>query len=243
MAKIFAHRGFSGKYPENTMLAFEKMVETGCAGTELDVQLTKDNQLVIIHDEALERTTNGTGMVVEHTLAELKSLVANATFGDSCPPQRIPTLGEYFEFIKDTGLITNIEMKTGKNQYPGIEKLVIEMIQEFGLEERVWISSFNHYTILRCHALCPQLSYGLLINCWIKDIGEYAQKLHATTVNGETEFLMQREIVEELHAHGIGAQAWTVNKSEQVNKLLDVGVDCIITNFPDMAMEVLKNRD
>lgn len=242
MHKIFAHRGFSGKYPENTMLAFEKMLETGCAGTELDVQLTKDNQPVIIHDESLERTTNGSGMVADFTLAQLQELTADAKFAGQCIPQHIPTLREYFEFICDTGMITNIEMKTGINQYPSIEKIVIDMIHEFKMEDRVWISSFNHYTILRCWELCPELHYGLLINCWIKDIGAYAQKLHATTVNAETEFLLERDIVEELHACGVGAQAWTVNRPEQVRGLLDNGVDCIISNYPDMAVEVLKSR-
>ncbi|MEG0540748.1 MAG: glycerophosphodiester phosphodiesterase [Angelakisella sp.] len=240
MATIFAHRGFSGRYPENTMLAFEKMLETGCAGTELDVQMTKDGELVIIHDETLERTTNGHGLVKDHTLAQLRELTADATYAGKVPPQKIPTLREYFTFIQDTGLITNIELKTSIFQYPGIEQATIDMVHEFGLEDRVWFSSFNHYTILRCKEICPTLSYGLLINCWIKDIGAYAQKLGATTVNAETEFLLEQEIVDDLHAHGIGAQAWTVNRPEQVKQLVETGVEYIITNFPDMAMAAIS---
>ena len=237
MALIFAHRGFSGRYPENTMLAFEKMLETGCPGTELDVQLTVDNVPVIIHDETLHRTTNGTGYVKDHTLAELRELVADAAYSGKVPPQRIPTLREYLELVRDTGLITNIELKTSIFQYHGIEKIVIDMIREFGMTDRVWLSSFNHYTIKRCLEIAPELKCGLLINCWIVGIGEYAHSMGATTVNAETEFLLEREIVDELHSCGIGAQAWTVNRPEQVKALVENGTDYIITNFPDMACE------
>lgn len=240
MSKIFAHRGFSGCYPENTMLAFEKMLDTGCVGTEMDVQMTRDGELVIIHDEALERTTNGSGFVWEYTLTELKELYADAGYGGKMPNQRIPTLREYFKFIKPTGMITNIELKTSVNEYKGIEKAVIDMIKEFGLEEKVWLSSFNHYTILRCKEIRPETQCGLLINCWIKDIGQYAKGLGADTVNAETAFLMEKWVVEDLHRHGIGAQAWTVNRPEQVKKLAENGVDGIITNYPDMAVSALK---
>ena len=112
MSKIFAHRGFSGKYPENTMIAFEKAVEIGVDGIELDVHLTKDNELVIIHDEDVKRTTNGEGLVKDMTLEELKKLDASATFVGQYGVNPIPTLREYFELVKDTNIITNIELKT-----------------------------------------------------------------------------------------------------------------------------------
>lgn len=241
MALIFAHRGFSGNYPENTMLAFQKMTETGCAGTEMDVQMTKDGALVVIHDETLDRTTNGTGWIKDLTLAEVRAVDADGRFGGKVPHQKIPTLEEYFDFVKDTNMITNIELKTSIYQYPGIEKAVIDMIDRFGLRDRVWLSSFNHYTILRCKEIAPEISGGLLINCWIKDVGEYAKKLGAQTVNAETEFLLEKEIVDDIHAHGVLAQAWTVNEPEQVRGLLDNGVDYIISNYPDMAMETLRD--
>lgn len=106
-----AHRGFKGVYPENTMLAYEKAVETGADGIEFDVQLTKDGELVIIHDEDLERTTDGKGLVKDKTLHELKKL--NASKGcPYCEVQTTPTLREYFDFAKDKDIITNIELKT-----------------------------------------------------------------------------------------------------------------------------------
>ena len=120
MSKIFAHRGFSGKYPENTMLAFEKAVELGVDGIELDVHLTKDNELVIIHDEDIKRTCDGEGLVKDMTLEELKKFDASATFRGVYGFCGIPTLREYFELVKDTDIITNIELKTGVYDYPTI---------------------------------------------------------------------------------------------------------------------------
>ena len=107
----FAHRGFKGKYPENTMLAFNKAIEAGADGIEFDVHLSKDGEIVIIHDETLERTTDGSGLVGEKTLAQLKKLNASKDYTDY-QVQRILTLREYFDFAKDYDIITNIELKT-----------------------------------------------------------------------------------------------------------------------------------
>ena len=96
MTKNVAHRGFSSHYPENTMLAFEHAVAAGCDGIELDVQLSKDGQVVIIHDEMVDRTTDGTGLVRDYTLEELQKFNAAAKFASPCQPQHIPTLREYF---------------------------------------------------------------------------------------------------------------------------------------------------
>ena len=144
MTKNFAHRGFSGKYPENTLLAFEKAVEAQTDGIELDVQLTKDGEIVIIHDETIDRTTNGKGLVVDYTYEELEKFDASYIYTGQFGFNKIPTLREYFNLIKDTNIITNIELKTGINEYQGIEEKVYNLIKEFQLEDRVIISSFNH---------------------------------------------------------------------------------------------------
>ena len=147
--RVFAHRGYSGKYPENTMLAFREAEKTGADGIELDVQLTKDGEIVIIHDETLERTTTGTGWVKDHTLAELKALDASIIKGTAYSPERIPTLEEYCRWVKDTKLVTNIELKTSIVYYPEIEEKTAEMVKAFGLEDRMIFSSFNHLSIVR----------------------------------------------------------------------------------------------
>ena len=118
--KNFAHRGFSGKYPENTLLAFQKALDEGVDGIELDVQLTSDGEVVIIHDEKVDRTTDGEGLVVSYTLEQLKKLDASYIYKGEMGFNPIPTLREYFELVKDSPIVTNIELKTGINEYPGL---------------------------------------------------------------------------------------------------------------------------
>ena len=111
MIKNFGHRGFSGKYPENTMLAFEKAIEVGADGIELDVQLTKDGEIVVIHDETIDRTTDGKGYVVDYTYEELSKFDASYIYRGKMGFNKIPTLKEYFELIKDLDFITRHRCK------------------------------------------------------------------------------------------------------------------------------------
>lgn len=122
MTLNFAHRGFSGQFPENTMLAFEKAVEAGADGIELDVQFSKDGELVIMHDETLNRTAGVDGVVKDYTLEQLKAMDVSGKWGDRYGSMEIPTLREYFTRFKNLPIITNIELKTGVFPYPGIEK-------------------------------------------------------------------------------------------------------------------------
>lgn len=156
--KNFAHRGFSGKYPENTMLAFRKALECGADGIEMDVQLTKDGELVVIHDERVDRTTNGTGNVRDYTLEELQKLDASYIYSEEVGFQTIPTFDEYCRWVAGTPLVTNIELKTGVYPYPGIEAKVWPVLQRYHLEDKVIISSFNHESVLRMKALAPDLN-------------------------------------------------------------------------------------
>lgn len=240
MTMIFAHRGFSGYYPENTMLAFRKVAEETLAdGIELDVQLTKDGEVVIMHDETLDRTTNASGYVKEHTLEELKLLSVGVNLKGFFPRQTIPTLREYFEFIKTTKLITNIELKTGVFEYEGLAEKVVAMVKEFGLEEQIWYSSFNHYTVARVQELDPKAKCGLLMDTWLRDVGAYAKSQNAATVNACSYFAAKKGVADELHQYGIGLQAWTPNEVELMERLVENGVDSLITNYPDIAAKVI----
>ncbi|MCI6152655.1 glycerophosphodiester phosphodiesterase [Fusobacterium perfoetens] len=239
MTKNFAHRGFSGCYPENTMLAFEKAVEVGADGIELDVQLTKDGEVVIIHDETIDRTTDGKGTVVSFTYEELQKFDASFKFRGQMGFNKIPTLREYFELVKDTNIITNIELKTGINEYFGIEEKVWELIKEYKLEEKVIISSFNHYSILRMKKIAPSLKCGLLSETWIVDAGKYTENLgiecyHPHFAN------MTKDIVKEIKSHGIEINTWTVNKEEDMRDLIEKGIDIIIGNYPDLAKKIIN---
>lgn len=239
MSKIFAHRGFSGKYPENTMLAFEKAVEIGADGIELDVHLTKDNELVIIHDEDIKRTCDGEGLVRDMSLAELRKFDASATFRGVYGFCGIPTLREYFDLVKDTGIITNIELKTGVFEYPTIEKRTIDMIKEFGLQEKIILSSFNHFTIKRCEEIAPEIKRGFLSGDWLVDFGKYTAERNVQCCH-PWHITLNEASVKEMHEAGREINTWTVNEYEDIERLAAMGVDSLIGNFPDRMIERLR---
>ena len=234
MTKNFAHRGFSGKYPENTMLAFRKAVEEGVDGIELDVQLTKDGEVVIIHDETIDRTTDGKGLVVSYTYDELRKFDASFKFRGQCGFNPIPTLREYFELVKDKNLVTNIELKTGLNEYFGIEEKVWKLIEEYRLEDRVLISSFNHYSVLRMKSIAPNLKYGLLTETWIINAGKYTEDVGVECYHPHF-FSMTAENVKELKEHNIEINVYTVNEEKDIRDMIEKGIDIVIGNYPDLT--------
>lgn len=242
MTLNFAHRGFSGNYPENTMLAFEQAVEAGCDGIELDVQLTKDGVPVIIHDESVRRTTGETGFVWDYTLTELKSLDASAGFRGVYGKNEIPTLYEYFELVHTAQLVTNVELKTGVTPYPGIEKKVLELIDAFGLRDRVLISSFNHYSVVRFKELAPEIPCGLLEESRIVGMAEYAKRLGAEYLH-PVKYAVTQEYIEEAEACGLGINVWTVNDSEEIRRFAELGIHGVIGNYPDLAGRILREGD
>ena len=240
MSRNFAHRGFSGRYPENTLLAFEKAIEAGADGIELDVHLTKDGELIIHHDEAVDRTTDGHGYIWDLTLAELKTLDASATYKGVYGINRIPTLREYFDLIKDTRIVTNVELKTGINPYPGIEEKVLKLIDEYGLRDRIIISSFNHYSVMRMKALAPEMTCGFLEESWIIDAAGYAaaqgvEALHPIFC------AVNEDYMKAAREKGLKVNVWTVNEEAYMREMARLGVDCIIGNFPDKCKKVLES--
>ncbi len=239
MIKNFAHRGFSGKYPENTLLAFKKAIDEGVDGIELDVQFTKDKEIVIIHDETIDRTTDGKGNVFDYTYEELEKFDASYIYKGKMGFNKIPTLREYFELIKETNIITNIELKTGVNEYLGIEEKVLELIKEFHMEERVIISSFNHYSILRMKKIAPQIKCGFLSETWIIDSGKYTKNFNVECYHPQFSMLTE-EIVKELKCFGIEINTWTVNEEKDIKDLILKGVDIVIGNYPDLTKRIIK---
>ncbi|MBR8700544.1 Glycerophosphodiester phosphodiesterase [Fusobacterium sp. DD29] len=241
MTKNFAHRGFSGKYPENTMLAFEKAIAEGVDGIELDVQLTKDGEVVIIHDETIDRTTNGKGYVVEYTYEELSKFDASYIYTGKMGFNKIPTLREYFELVKDLDIVTNIELKTGINEYLGIEEKVWDMIKEFGLQDRIIISSFNHFSVMRMKKLAPEMKYGFLSEDWIIDAGKYTHSHGVQCYHPRFNNLIP-EVIDELKSYGLEINTWTVNKEEDMRYLISHGIDAIIGNYPDLAKKIIMEK-
>ena len=242
MTKNFAHRGFSGKYPENTMLAFRKAVEAGVDGIELDVHLTRDGQLAVIHDETVNRTCSVPGRVRDMTMEELRSLDAAYLWRGQVERCPIPTLEEYFDLVRGESLVTNVELKTNVYEYPGIEQKVWDRIRAFGLEDRIIISSFNHFSVLRMREIAPDLKYGLLSESWLVNAGRYVHELgipcyHPIYGN------LTPEHVAELKQYGLEINTFTVNDAESVRRLADLGIDAVIGNYPDMAKAVLAELE
>lgn len=241
MVKNFAHRGFSGNYPENTMLAFQKACETpGCDGIELDVHLTKDGEVVIIHDEKIDRTcVNGTGYVANYTYEELKQFDVSYIYKDQYGFQGIPTLREYFELIKNYDVITNIELKTGILEYPGIEQKVWEIIQEYQMKDKVIISSFNHFSVKRMKDVCPDIKCGLLTESWLLNAGDYMEMSDMECYH-PLYLSLNEETMADLKTHGIEINTWTVNSEEAIRDIIKKGVDAVIGNYPDRISKVRK---
>lgn len=233
-----AHRGFRSKYPENTMIAFKKAFEAGADGIEFDVHLTKDGKVVIIHDERIDRTTDGVGRVQDYTYEEL--IKFNAADGFDLEKEEIPLLEEYLEYVKDMDILTNIELKTGVYSYEGIEEKVDELLKKYNLEDKVVISSFNHFSILRMQEVNPNLKYGLLTDSWMHEPWDYVKKLNSGFYH-PSGYGMTQELVEELHANGVGVNVWFGSEKWDFEKVINMGVDAIITDYPD-EIEAIKHK-
>lgn len=243
--KVMAHRGYSGAYPENTMLAFRKAVEAGTDGVELDVHETKDGQLVVFHDETVDRTTDGSGEIRSYTLAELKRFNAAKLYQETLPFEPIPSFEEYCAWAAGQEIFTNIEIKTDNVFYPDIERKTWEMVVRYGLEERVMFSSFNHISLLRLRKIVPpEIELGALVPRidGLKVFpGEYCQAAGFQAYHPPIEFL-NRENVQSCKDHGVKVNAWTVNDMAGLEKLWALGCEGIITNFPCIAKGWLQSR-
>ena len=236
---IIAHRGYSGKYPENTMLSFSKAVENGADAIELDVHLSRDGEVMIIHDEALKRTTGRDGAVYDYTRSELEKINAGRTKNDEFGFTPIPSLEEYLTAIKDTALYTNIELKTAPVYYPGIEEKTISLIQRFNLDGRIIFSSFNWLSVLRVRQIAPQFPVGLLFDgMMLKNIGNEMKAMGIECYHPSFRIL-SGEAVEELHENGRRINVWTVNDETSMLQCRDWGIDGLITNEIVKAREVL----
>jgi len=234
---ILAHRGASGYYPENTMTAFRKAIEMGADGFELDVHLTKDGKLAVIHDETVNRTSFHRGYVKDFTLAQLKGMNFNRkrNFRGKEP---IPTLEEVLDLLKPTSLILNIELKTNVIDYPGIEAKVLAAVKERGMEDRIIYSSFNHQTVARIRKLDPSAQVGYLFEeDWQGAVADY-DRYGGQALHPDKKFVLIPEFVEACGKRGADINTWTVNKEQTMEDFMKMGLHCIITNYPDKAVNI-----
>ena len=232
---IFAHRGSSGTHPENTMEAFKAALEAGAEGIELDVQLTKDLIPVVIHDETLERTTNGSGWVRDHTLAQLQQLDAGSWFSPNFTGVKIPTLNDVLEWLVKTPLHLNIELKNGVVRYPGIEKIIVDLLNGFDLLDRIIISSFNHYSLVEVHNLNPSIETAILFMEALYEPWNYANSVGAQGLHCYLPVAVP-EYVAAASKAGMPLRIFTVNENEQIMSLLQSNCAAIFTDWPEKAV-------
>ncbi len=234
MSLILAHRGASGYAPENTLPAFELALEQGADGFELDVQLTRDDAVVVIHDETLERTTNGRGWVADHSLAQVQAL--DASMGrEGFAGARVPTLDEVLALVRGTDKVVNVELKTDRLRYKGIEERVLEIIAAAGVADQIVLSSFNHYSLRSLKALGTPIPLGVLYSERLYAPWRYALTVGAQAVHPPVRFVRPK-LVAQAHASGLQVNTWTANSVEDIAHMLELGVDAVITNYPDTAL-------
>lgn len=233
--KIFAHRGASGYAPENTLEAFALAMEQGADGIELDVQLSRDGELVVIHDETVDRVSDGTGEVRSFTLEELKKLRVSNRF-EQYPDARIPTLREVLELVKPGNMEVNIELKTGIFWYPEIEKKVVDLVKEEGMEDRVIYSSFNHYSVQKIKELSSGAETAYLFGDVMLHVERYAEETGVKGLHPALYHVKMADFMKEYQESGLAVRVWTVNDEKEMEELIRKGVDGVITNYPDCGL-------
>ncbi len=237
MQLIYGHRGASGYAPENTLEAFELAAKMGAEGVELDVHIAKDGELVVAHDEEVDRVADGTGLICNMTTLELKRLHFNKTHPEY-EKATIPTLREVFELLAPTGLHINVELKNSRIIYKNLEEKVIKLAEETGMRDKVLYSSFNHHSMMHIKEIDPSIPCGLLYDAMLYEPWKYASALKADAIHPHFSELQIAGEVEAAHALGLMVNVWTVNAAEDILMSLKAGADIIISNYPDRALKV-----
>lgn len=220
MINIIAHRGASAYEPENTLRAVKRALELNAKMIEVDVRLSKDEQIVVIHDESVDRTTNGKGLVKNLTLKELRKL-------DAGKGEKIPTLQEVINAVRKKAILI-IEIKV-----LNIEDSIVRTIEKEGIENEVIVTSFNHHILKRIKNLNPTIKTGVIFKCHpIKSV-DLALNANAESLFPEYRYL-SKEMVNEAHKNNLRIFPWTIDDPSIANELIEIGVDGIVTNKPDL---------
>ncbi|WBL12936.1 glycerophosphodiester phosphodiesterase [Sutcliffiella sp. NC1] len=238
--KVFAHRGAAGTHPENTMIAFQEALRVGADGVELDVHLTKDNVPVVIHDETVNRTTNGSGWIKEYYYDDLRKLDAGSWFDEEFTGCTIPSLEEVLQWIAKTSLQINIELKNGIVRYENIEKIVIDLVHKYNLKDRVIISSFNHYSLVEVNKCAPEIETAILFMEGLYKPWEYAKTIGATGLHCYLPVAVP-ELLEGANIEGMPVRPFVVNEEKHIAALVRGGCSAIITDWPKQAIKILDN--
>ncbi|WP_040208177.1 glycerophosphodiester phosphodiesterase [Neobacillus jeddahensis] len=239
MTLIFAHRGYSASYAENTMGAFLEAEKAGADGVELDVQLTKDGEIVVIHDEKVDRTTSGTGFVKDLLFKEIRKLNANVK---GIKKEPVPSLIEVLEWMNTNKLRCNIELKNGLVPYEGMEEKVIRLVRKYDLMDRIIISSFNHYSIVDSYRMAPEIETAPLFIEGIYMPWIYAQSIRAKGIHPKHSAMSDNIIINTMDS-GIAVRPYTVNKDMDMHRFFNINCTAIITDDPVKAVRIRKQYE
>ncbi len=237
--KIIAHRGSRGTHPENTLEAFQEALKVASDGIELDVHLTKDGEVVVIHDETVDRTTSGKGYVKEMTLEQLKKLDAGSWFDPKYSNARIPTLQEVLDLLADnhfTGVL-NVELKTDVFQYPAIEEKVLALTEPYLDQFSVIYSSFHYETLKKIKALREDSKIALLFSKKGKQQMELGEGIPVEGWHPKFSILRSLPPFEQSK---IPLRVWTVNRKVEMQVCLRKNIDSMITDYPERALQMRK---
>ncbi|GAA3370074.1 hydrolase [Streptomyces sannanensis] len=256
MPLVIAHRGASAYAPENTLEAVDLAAAMGFDWVENDVQRTKDGELVVVHDDTLERTTDAEQVfpdrapwrVADFTAAEIAKLDAGGWFGERFEGARVPTLTEYLERLEDNGQSLLLEIKDPE-LYPGIERDILRVLREGGwldqdhIAHRLVVQSFGEDSIKEVHRQCPEITLGFLGTPPVPELPRYAA--FADQINPEdttlsAEWVAAVHALTGLHGRPLQVSTWTVVDAATAGRVHDFGVDGIITDTPDVVGDVVR---
>jgi glycerophosphoryl diester phosphodiesterase len=237
---VIAHRGASGYAPENTMAAFRKAIAMGVTFIETDLHLSRDARFVAIHDETLDRTTNGRGAVHEFTLADLRKLDAGSWFGSEFAGERIPTIEEILQFAKKHDVVFYLELKPGGSW--GGEHALIGALRESGEIARIVVISFDASILASVRKIEPALMTGLLYDGQTTEPLDKALEVGARQIAARGD-LVSPWMLKEARRHDLQVVCWTVNHPAHMRLLIEAGVDGIMSDYPDRILELTRHRE
>jgi len=244
---VAAHRGGAALWPENSLLAFRSALALGVDALELDLHLTADGEVVVLHDPSLDRTSTGTGAVRDLKLADLAAVRLKTRDG-AVTAERVPTFAQVLDLVAPTSaeLLPEIKVDTNRQRYSGIEEKVLALIRARGLLARTTIQAFQVETIRRLRELEPTASTMLLVargdverdRARPAEAVRRARELGATDL-GMNHRLIDTDVMSAARAAGIRVAAWTVNEESDIRRMVDLGVDIVMSDRPDLAKRLM----